>query len=264
MTQAASLNPTPTASSTPTAPVAGRRTAPVPTTLSLTTSQQLAFNSERDGVDTSALPSDVRAQVNAFWTAYQSSASAYQTLSTGYPGIWAAEQYPMAYRGAKAAEFMDAVFIKQKADMDAAQAALDAARAAVVAGLTPPLLGDATTHELKLLNARETVRQALDGLDNLQRVDALRALFKEARRTGHTGLATFIGGTLDCTYFIRDTATRLLFQEEQHDMLRELLPPTAAGYFQAGAVLDQLDDLLDMAVATRHFTAKDNGLELFV
>ncbi|MHA0043891.1 hypothetical protein [Deinococcus sp. PEB2-63] len=214
-------------------------------------------------MDTSALPADVQAQVNAFWTAFLSASGAYQTLSTGYPSIWAAEQYPLAYRGAKAAEFMDAVFIKQKADLDAAHAALDAARAAVVAGLTPPLLGDTTTHELKLLNARETVRQALDGLDNMQRLDTLHELFKEARRTGHAGLATFIGGTLDCAYFIRDAATRMLFQEAQADMLKELLPPTSAAYFQAGAVLDRLTELLDLADATRHFTAKDNGLELF-
>lgn len=243
--------------------LAGTRTAPAKPQLDLSTAQNVREKTPLElPPQGTPLPSDVQAQINTFWTAMQAAEGAYNILATGYLSIWESVQYPMEYRQGKAAEFMDAVFVKQAADLQRAEDALKAAQVAVRVGLTPPALGDSTTHELKLMNAREEVKLALEGLQPQDQLNTLDSMFNEALDDGNRAIAHFIGGTDSYKRLLRDKGTRLAFGGMQPDLLKRLLPPTAEGYLRAGPVLEELGRILEQAMLVRGFTAQDNGLAL--
>ena len=75
-------------------------------------------------------------------------------------------------------------------------------------------------------------------------------------------VAYLIGATRSCKRLLGDGIARLDFEEHQAVLLKRLLPPTAEAYFQAMSVLTELHNALDLAISTRYFTAKDNGLTI--
>ncbi|MDO4263281.1 MAG: hypothetical protein Q4C67_03710 [Deinococcus sp.] len=252
---------TPTATTTPTAPLP--RTQPASPTLNLDTQQNINPAQEaQNATQGEVLPADVQVHVSRFHMAMLSAQMAYDNLAKGYPSIWESVQYPVEYRRQKAAEFMDAIFAQQKTDLDTAAGALKAARDAVRVGLTPAMLGDPTTHEMKLLNAREDVKAAVEDLGPSERYAALVEMFSDATEQHDApGVAYLLSATDFYKRVIRDDFTRAQYAEEQKDMLKKFYP-TSEPYFAAGPVLDKLEDALQMAVSVRGFTAQDNGITL--
>lgn len=205
-------------------------------------------------------PPDVLSLVNQFWARLQAAETAYTVLAQGFQSIWENAQYPVEYRRTQAQDHITRTLEQQAADLQAADGHLKAARDLVKLRTTPPLLGDPSTHELKLMNAREEVRTALEGLQPIEQRRALVDLFEDALRDGQCpAIAYFIGATDAYRRLLRDGVTRLDFAAEQKDMLRRLLPPTAEPYLSAGEALDRLQTILDTAQTVRYFTARDNG-----
>lgn len=210
--------------------------------------------------DTAALPADVRLQVDHFFAKLQSADTAYTRLSEGVQTIWADGQTPADYRRLQVQEHITRTLDALDADLQAAEQHLTSAKDLVRRATTPPALGPADVHELKLLNAREEVRTALEGLPPVEQRRALAEMFEDALRDGQNpAIAYFIGGTDAYKRLLRDPGTRAEFGHDQTAMLRRLLPPSAVPYLSAPPVLEHLAQLLDIARTTRHFTAKDNG-----
>lgn len=238
------------------------RDKPAPPALNLDTFQALTNKVQDAQAAAPILPPAVQTYVSRFWQALQAAEGAYNILATGYPGIWESTQYPLEHRQQKAAEFMDAVFTKQRADLDTAHTALKAAWDAVKAGLVPPMVGDSVTHELKLLNAREDVKLALEGMQPTERVNALEELFREAFDGNRDpGMSYLLAGTDFYKRVLRDEAARLDYADRQEGMVRQLLP-TAAPFYAAMPEMKRLQGVLDLAEQVRGFTAMDNGIKL--
>lgn len=209
----------------------------------------------------SPLPPDVLNLVNQFWSRLEAAEAGYTKLAEGFQSIWENAQYPVEYRRTQAQEHITRTLQQQAADLQAAEGHLKAARDLVKLKTTPPLLGDPSVHELKLMNAREEVKTALEGLQPLEQRRALVDLFEDALRDGQSpAIAYFIAATDAYRRLLRDGVTRLDFAAEQRDMLRRLLPPTAEPYLKAEEALDHLQTILDTALTVRYFTARDNGL----
>lgn len=212
--------------------------------------------------ETVTLPADVQAQVNAFFSKLQAADGAYTRLAEGFKTIWEGNQYPAEYRRVQAEQHLTQTLAALDADLLAAEQHLNTARDMVRQGTTPPLLGSPDVHELKLMNAREEVKTALEGLQPTDQRRALSELFEDAMR-GSVGqvspIAYFIAATDAYKRLLKDPATRAHFAHDQGDMLRRLLPPTAAPYLEARAALDKLTPILETAKTARYYTARDNG-----
>ncbi|WP_288432670.1 hypothetical protein [uncultured Deinococcus sp.] len=218
-----------------------------------------------DRPDTSGLPGDVQVQVNTFYAALQAAQGAYNILAQGYPQIWESGQYPTEYRRQQAELFMERVFEKQGTDLHVAEAALKAAWDAVREGLTPPLLGDPTTHQVMLLNAREDLRAALEGVTQpLARLEIVRDLLSEALESKRDpGMVYLLAATPALKRYVRSEEFYLGdFSGLQEDALKRILPPESLAYFAARPVLEQLKQLMESAYLYRGFVAKDNGLRV--
>lgn len=245
----------------PTPPTASAPTATAPQVPDLGYQQALRMSEPlARPEEVNPLPTDVLGQVNLFWSCLQAAETAYTVLAQGSQDIWGNAQYPADYRRAQVQEHVTRTLQQQAADLQAAEGHLKTARDLVKRATTPPLLGEASVHELKLMNAREEVRTALEGLQPIEQHRALVDLFEDAMRDGQSpAIAYFIGATDAYKRLLRDPATRIDFAAEQGAMLRRLLPPTAEPYLKAEEALDHLQSILDTALTVRYFTARDNG-----
>lgn len=209
----------------------------------------------------SPLPGDVQSQVNLALRRLTAADGRYAALSQGFTTLWEESQYPVAYRQARAQELLTQTFLDIDADLQAAADHIRQARDMARKGLTPPQLGTPDVHELKLLNAREEVRTALEGLQPAQQLTALVDLFNDAIEGDlRAPIAYFIAATDAYKRLLKDPAARAEFAYQQPALLRRILPPGGTAYFEAQTVLDELQVMLDSAQTTRHFVARDNGL----
>lgn len=179
--------------------------------------------------DTSSLPSGLQGLVRQFYGHLGNARNAFESMPQQVENILSNIQYPAEYRQVQAQEAKEQAFTRVDQELKAAAEKLAAARQQVKQALTPPLLGSPDLHELKMMNAREEVKMALEGRQPGEQVQALVELFQEAYEADAASpIAFFIGATDAYKRLLRDPLTQLVFASEQQGMLRRLLPPVAA------------------------------------
>lgn len=206
-----------------------------------------------------AYPADVIANMKLFWGNILTVRESYNRMHQGYLSIiQSTKDYTPDYIAKKVEDFYAAMFNDQAAELLRAKNRLEETRGLIDMKTQLPLTdSNPAVHEMKLLNAREEVKLALDGVRDNDLVTTLVDLVKSSLTT-EPAIAYYLVATPAYKRLLKDSIALLDYEQGELDALKRLMVPAELhGYLDAQPALKDMAKALGQAEAARGFAAMD-------
>ncbi|GAA5440340.1 hypothetical protein ACFQDE_21050 [Deinococcus caeni] len=207
------------------------------------------------------LPGDLVLIMKRFWGSLQIVRDSYAKADQGRLRIeqTTPDHYTREYMREQIMRFVDGVLKEQADALAVAKGRLEEAQQLINLKTRPiPGEADPVLWEMKLMNAREEVRMALEGVHADEIIPTLLDLIRE-NVISAPAIPYYLVYTDAYKRLIRDGAARLTYQDHYLPSLkRNLATPEALQYLDAQEAVESMVSAFEMAELSRGFAAMDH------